>query len=61
MDAGAGVLISRGLMEKVPLDFMHKCIFDIKRAHGKPSKSKPSAFANAGSPLSASHMTQSSI
>lgn len=34
MDAGAGVLISRGLMEKVPLEFMHKCIFDIKRAHG---------------------------
>lgn len=34
MDAGAGALISRGLMEKIPLSFMEKCVLDIKRAQG---------------------------
>ena len=34
MNSGAGALISRGMMEKLPLSFMHKCIFDIKRAAG---------------------------
>ena len=37
MDAGAGALISRGLMEKIPLSFMEKCVLDIKRAQGNTS------------------------
>lgn len=34
MNSGAGALISRGMMEKLPLAFMEKCIFDIKQARG---------------------------
>ncbi len=34
MNSGAGALISRGMMEKLPLTFMEKCIFDIKQARG---------------------------
>lgn len=34
MHSGAGALISRGMMEKLPLTFMEKCIFDIKQARG---------------------------
>ena len=34
MDAGAGVLISKGMMEKLPRDFMEDCVLGINKAYG---------------------------